>query len=60
MSESTRIQAEKDCRVYVDEWEDGWVWLSIQTNHGGTHCIIPQEQVKEMIAALQAAIGEQV
>lgn len=57
MSESTLIKAE-NANVFVDEWDDGGVWLSIQTMQGGAHCVIKPENIPVMIAALQAAIGE--
>lgn len=54
MNESTLIKA-TNANVFVDEWEDGGIWLSIQTNQGGAHCVIAPEQIPAMIAALQAA-----
>lgn len=57
MSESTIIHAE-EANVFVDEWDDGGVWLSIQTRSGGAHCVIPADQIDAMIAALKAAQGQ--
>lgn len=59
MSESTLIKGDSNCNLFVDAWEDGGVWLSIQTPHGGAHCVISEDQIPAMIEALQAAIGEQ-
>lgn len=59
MSESTLIKAQDDCNVFVDEWEDGGIWLSIQTPHGGAHCVIPEKQIEAMIVALQAALWKE-
>lgn len=59
MSESTRIKgnaAGNAANVFVDEWDDGGAWLSIQTRSGGAHCTIPAEQIPVMIAALQALV----
>lgn len=53
MEESTLIKAEDDCSVFVDSWEDGGVWLSIQTRRGGANCVVPVDQIPAMIAALQ-------
>lgn len=58
MSESTLIKAQDDCNVFVDEWEDGGIWLSVQTPHGGAHCVIPASEVPAMIEALQAALKQ--
>lgn len=59
MSESTLIRAENNTSVFVDEWDEGGIWLSVQTPCGGAHCIITPENAKAMIAAIQAALGEQ-
>ncbi len=59
MSESTAISAENSCNVFVDTWDDGAVWLSIQTMHGGAHCVIKPENVRAMIVALKAVLREE-
>ena len=38
--------------VFVDKYDDGEVWLSIQVAGGRAHCTLTTEQAKEMIAAL--------
>ena len=57
MTESTHIKAE-EANVFVDTWEEGGVWLSIQTRCGGAHCVIPEASIPAMIEALQAALKE--
>ena len=57
MTESTLIKAE-DATVFVDTWEDGGVWLSIQTRCGGAHCVVKPENIPAMIEALKAALKE--
>lgn len=57
MTESTLIPA-TNANVFVDKWDDGGIWLSIQTNQGGAHCVIPENQIAAMIVALQAAPKE--
>ena len=58
MSESTLIKAD-EANVFVDEWDEGGVWLSIQTRSGGSHCTIPADQIPAMIAALQAILSKE-
>lgn len=60
MNESTLIKTADGSTVFVDSWEDNGVWLSIQHRFGTAHTTFTNEQVKEMIAALQAAIKEQI
>ena len=57
MIESTLIPA-INANVFVDKWDDGGVWLSIQTNQGGAHCVIKPENIPAMIEALQAVLKE--
>ena len=59
MTESTLIKGDTNCNVFVDAWEDGGIWLSIQTPCGGAHCIITPENAQAMIVAIQAALEEQ-
>ena len=58
MTDSTLIKAD-EANVFVDEWDDGGVWLSIQTRAGGAHCTIPAEQIPAMIAALQSILNRE-
>lgn len=57
MIESTLIKA-TNANVFVDKYDEDGVWLSVQTMQGGAHCVIAPEQVKEMIAALQAVLDD--
>jgi hypothetical protein len=58
MSESTLIKAD-EANVFIDEWDDGGVWLSVQTRCGGAHCTIPADQIQSMITALQAILAKE-
>jgi hypothetical protein len=57
MSESIRISAEEGRGVYIDSFEQD-VWLSIQTRGGSAHCVIPRDEAKKMITALQELLGQ--
>lgn len=59
MTESTCIKSADESNVFVDAWDDNGVWLSIQHRMGSAHTTFTYEQAKQLIAALQAAIGEQ-
>ena len=47
----TRINAQNDQRVYVDEYDDG-VWMSLHHQHGSSNVVFDKEQAKDLIAAL--------
>ena len=51
MSESVRIQAQDRRSVFIDQF-DGDIWLSIQTNSGGAHCVIPLDEAQKMVDTL--------
>ena len=55
----TRIKAQNDQRVYVDE-HDGGVWLSLHHQHGSSHVIFDSEQAKDLIAALIRIVDAEV
>lgn len=53
----TRIETtEKGEYIFVDYWDPGEVWLSVNVQGGGARCVITKEQAQEMIAALQRVI----
>lgn len=57
MTESTLIKAD-EANVFIDEWDDNGVWLSVQNRSGSAHCTIPADQIPAMIAALQAILAK--
>jgi len=57
MSESILIKAQDNRTVFVDQ-NDNDIWLSIQTNGGGAHCVIPRDEAQKMVKALQEFLGK--
>ena len=54
---NTRIETtERHNVVFVDKFDDGEVWLSIQVAGGRAHCTMTHEQAREMIAALNRVL----
>lgn len=45
--------------VFVDKYDDGEMWLSIQVSGGGANCTLTFEQAKQMIEAMQSVIDNQ-
>jgi hypothetical protein len=43
--------------VFVDKYDDGEMWLSVQTAGGGAHCTLTFEQAREMIAAMNRVLA---
>ena len=53
----TRITTRDDNRVlFVDYYDDGEVWVSIQLPGGGANCVLSHDQAREMIAALNRVL----
>jgi hypothetical protein len=48
------------CRIHVDEWNDGEVWLSMRNDYGGTHTTLTREEAEKMIKGLQAILAKEV
>lgn len=59
MTESTLIKAEENTNVFVDAWDDGGVWLSIQMPRSSANCVMTKESARAMIDALKAAMGDE-
>ena len=59
MTESTLIKAEENTNVFVDAWDEGGVWLSIQMPRSSANCTLTKENARAMIDALKAALGEE-
>jgi len=45
--------------VFIDKYDDGEMWLSIQLAGGGAHCTLTFEQAREMIAAMNRVLATQ-
>jgi len=45
--------------VFIDKYDDGEMWLSIQLAGGGAHCTLTFEQAREMIAAMTRVLATQ-
>lgn len=53
----TRIETtERDEVVFVDKFDDGIVWLSLQVRGGGARTTLTTEQAKELIEALSRVV----
>lgn len=45
--------------VFIDKYDDGEMWLSIQLMGGGAHVTLTFEQAREMIAAMNRVLATQ-
>lgn len=53
----TRIETtERDEVVFVDKFDDGVVWLSLQVRGGGARTTLTTEQAKQLIEALNRVV----
>ena len=53
----TRITTRDDNRtLFVDHYDDGEVWVSIQLPGGGANCVLSHDQAREMITALNRVL----
>lgn len=50
---------ERGERVFVDKFDDGVVWLSVQVRGGNARVTLTNEQAKDMIAALIRIVDSQ-
>ena len=59
MTDSVMITGDEHSRVFIDKMDDK-LWLSIHTRCGGSHCEVPMDEAKKMLAALQEFLKEEV
>ena len=59
MELQTKIRAQDDQRVYVDQYDDG-VWMSLHHQHGTSNVVFDKEQAKDLIAALIRIVDTEV
>jgi len=43
--------------VFIDKYDDGEMWLSIQLAGGGAHTVLTFDQAREMIAAMNRVLA---
>ena len=43
--------------VFIDKYDDGEMWLSIQVNGGSARCTLTFDQAREMIAAMNRVLA---
>lgn len=51
------IRGENRASVFVSDWDEGKVWMSIQICGGSASVVLEREAALEMIAQLQKALG---
>jgi hypothetical protein len=54
------IYTESNVRVFVDEWDDGGVWLAIHTERSNLHTPLTRKEAEQMMQALQAILAKEV
>jgi len=54
------IYAESDATVYLDEWNDGGVWLKINISGGGAYTPLTRKEAEQMLQGLQEILNKEV
>ena len=49
----TMIKTDESDNIFVDKYDDKFLWLSIQVRRGGAQTVLNAKQVDELIEALQ-------
>jgi hypothetical protein len=55
----TTIYTESNTRVFVDEWDNGGVWLAIHSERSTMHTPLTRYEAKQMLMALQAILAKE-
>jgi hypothetical protein len=55
----TTIYTESDTRVFVDEWDNGGVWLAIHSERSTMHTPLTRYEAEQMLKALQTILAKE-
>ena len=56
----TTIYTESNVRVFVDEWDDGGVWLAIHSERSTMHTPLTRKEAEQMLKSLQDILAKEV
>ena len=56
----TTIYTEDNVRVHVGEWDEGGVWLSLQTRGSSQYAALTRAEAEQMLKGLQAILEKEV
>ncbi len=56
----TTIYTEDNVRVHVDEWDDGGVWLSLQSRGSSHYVALTRKEAEQMLKGLQTILAKEV
>jgi hypothetical protein len=56
----TTINTEANTRIYVDEWDNGKVWLAIHSERSTMHTPLTRKEAEELLQGLQAILAKEV
>jgi len=56
----TVIHAEANTRIYVDEWDNGNVWLAIHSDRSTMSTPLTRKEAEQLFQGLQAILEKEV
>ena len=56
----TTIYTEDNVRVYMDEWDNGGLWLSMQAHGSSQYAALTRKEAEQMLKGLQAILATEV
>lgn len=56
----TAINTEADTRVFVDDWDNGNVWLAIHSQRSTMHTPLTRKEAEQLLQGLQAILEKEV
>ena len=54
--EDVIIKGQDNSSVFVDNWDDGAVWLSIQIKNGSASTVLSREQAQLLVSELNKVL----
>ena len=56
----TTIYLQDGERIYVDEWDNGGAWISLQVSGARAYTALTRDEAQQLLAGLQAILAKEV
>jgi alpha-L-arabinofuranosidase len=54
------IYTKSDVRIYIDEWDNGGLWLAIHSDRSTMHTPLTRKEAEQMLQCLQDILAKEV
>lgn len=52
------VYTETGCRIYLDEWDSGGLWLSLSSDRASVHTPLTRKEAQQILEGLQSVLAK--